>query len=214
MERRVFERFAERVAVHTYRRLRLDPRESASPVLLARLLLENADPLDFVTWLRAGNAALYERGGRRHIGIRVGAPLPYALFGVCHELAHVIFDEIGFDDERIEDACDYLGACLMCPLPAVRAIHAATGFDVSELARATASTSTWATLRLGESLDQPLIAVRWDPEPKIRFRGGAEQLPLFTDEARVLRLARGDERMPGVRKVPIDGGVRQVLLIG
>lgn len=201
MDRASFGRFAERLAIITYRRFGFDPNEPACPIALAQRIFRHDDPIEYVT-LPGINEGVLFAGEGRHIGIRRGLPLERALFVVAHELAHVVFSDAGFDDERIENACDYLGAALIAPAPAVRAIHEQYGFCPDELMLATGASATLAALRFAEVLDRPTIVVRMGETPKIRFRGGARFLPIASDHGRIFEAARGVE-LPGLRKVPL-----------
>jgi hypothetical protein len=199
----------EALAVATYKRFRLDPGEPTSPVRLAQLLLKDPSPIELVSWLAVGNGATFRTNGRRRIAIRKGIPIEYALFALAHEISHVLLDEAGYSGPKLEASCDYLAACLLGPAPAAIRLHNAFGFDLREMARVTASTETWAALRLGEVLRVPLAAVQ---PRKVRYRGPREQLELFPDEETLRAYARGKARGP-LRKVAIrDASGRAALL--
>lgn len=206
----------EDLAVATYMRHGFDPCEPASPAMLARAILKTEKPLEFVRWIAAGTGARHAHGalfrfdGQRRIAVARGSSPAmkvhptrlrgaYQVFAICHELAHVILEEEGYAEDRLEDSCDYLGACLLAPRPAMRKLHASFGLQLGLIADMTASTETWAALRLGEVLNVPLAQLQ---PMKVRYRGGAQQLELFTDEESLRRWARSQTR-PGLVRVRI-----------
>jgi hypothetical protein len=196
---------AERIATETYREHALDPKEPASPVQLARLILEDDDPIVDAPWLRSGNAALLRLHGRTRIAIRPDVPIERALFAICHELAHFIFERIGFHEEPIENACDCLAACLMSPKPAMQRLVRAHGADPAIIASTAVSTQTWASMRIGEVLSVPVLFYD-ETRGKTRPRGGAEQLELFRDRDLLRAVTRRNLVIPGLKKVRLYDG--------
>lgn len=198
----------EALAIATYKRLGLDPAEPADPAELARRLLNDPSPIELVNWLATGNGALFRFRGKRRIAIRRRAPLEYQLFALAHELAHVIIEDAGAKDADLERNCDYLAACLIGPAPATERLHRFFGFDLARMADATASTQTWAALRLGEVMRIPLATVQ---PRKVRYRGPKEQLELFPDEATLREVARGKAH-GGLRKVRMRDAERVAIV--
>jgi hypothetical protein len=206
----------EELAVATYTRHGFDSSEPASPAALATSILKTDKPFEFVRWIVAGNGARHAHGalfrfdGQRRIAVARGSspalkPHPtrlrnaYQLFAICHELAHIILEEAAYAGDRLEDSCDYLGACLIAPRPAMRKLHESFGMKLGPIADATASTQTWAVLRLGEVLGVPLAQVQ---PTKVRYRGAPDQLSLFPDEATLRAWASAQPR-PGLVRVKI-----------
>lgn len=182
----------EGIAIATYEQHGLDPSRPVSTLKLARL--ECGDEvlvcLSSITQLSRPAAVEWTSTGPR-IGLREWAP-PEDLNHDCgHELAHVKLRGL-VAPRDMEDACDYLGACLMAPLPAIARLHGTYGWDVATIARAVCATQTWAALRVAEATNVPLISVS---PGRIRARGNLDGL----NATELRRLVRGSH--PGLRKV-------------
>jgi hypothetical protein len=198
----------EQLAIETYERARLDPAEPVRTVRLARLVLGDPGAVVRAPLTLSGPAVKFIHNGRVRIGVRRNLPAEYALFFIGHELAHVVLEREGVEDD--EASCDYLGACFIAPRPAVHRLHRAFGFDLTEIAARVRSTQTWAALRVGESESIPIAALS---RVTVRVRGPESWV--WPDERELRRAARADEPGPGLRKVAItDGRGRMALVAG
>ena len=201
----------EQLAVSTYQRFGFDAARPLSPVVLARALLDDQDPIELVSWLATGHGALYRLRGRRRIAIRKSLPIEYQLFALAHELSHVLLEECDHSSPRIESSCDYLAACLLSPAPATHALHAALRFDLKTIAQLTCSTQTWAALRLGEVLRVAVAAIR---PSKIRYRGAQSDLAAFPSERTLRAVVRGKARDDRLRVVMISDARGRAAVLG
>lgn len=196
----------EGVAVATYERLGLDPCRPVSTFQIARLLL-GAHAIVRPALMIGAPAALIVVDGARRIAIKKSVPLRYARFFVGHELGHLLLEEEGYVGEDIEACCDYLGAALMAPRPAVRALQGAFGFDLPGIAEAVGSTQTWAALRIGEVLRVPLAVVA----PTIRVRGPDEWV--WPDEQTLRQWARVRRLPRGLARTRLTDDERRVVIV-
>lgn len=194
----------ERFAIRTYERHNLPPERPVATFKLVRL--QTGEPVVRAE-LVGRDASTFELHGKRRVAVRRGLSLPYAVFWAGHELAHVLLEHEGVTGAELEQACDYLGAALIAPRPAMHRLFNAHGFDLATIAAKTRSTQTWVTLRIGEVERVPLVAI----SPRdVRPRGPAEWV--WPDE-RTLRAWAREER-PGLRKVEItDGGRGRCALV-
>lgn len=139
----------EGLAVAFYKRHGRDPSMPCNAATLARAELGDNCIVRGVP-LFGANAVTFWREGRRLIALRKNLPIPYALFHIFHELAHLIFEVEKYEADDLERACDYLGACLMVPRPAAGKLYSVFGSDFSAIAEATKTTETMIALRLAE----------------------------------------------------------------
>lgn len=193
----------EGLAIATYERLGLDPSEPVTTFRIARLLL-GADAIVRPPQMLGVQACTIVVDGRRRIAVKARLPVTYALFFAGHELGHVLLEEEGYRGDDLELACDYLGAALMAPRPAMVRLHRAVGFDLEEMSRALVATQTQCALRVGEVLGLPLAVVA----PTIRVRGLEEWV--WPDERTLRSWAR---RPPsGLAKTRLTDDRRRVVL--
>lgn len=188
-----------------YERAGFDPDEAASPIRIAKGSL-GPDGVRVVPHSALPNdAKLAMVNGRRFIFLRKGLPRERLLYAIAHELAELVLH--GQVDERIEDACNAIAGAVLAPRRAFFKRLREVGRDFEQLALPFGMTQTASALRLGETTDEPLVAV----SPVIvRVRGRDFGWP---SEPEIRRIARGPER-PGVRKVPLTDDRRRVVLIG
>lgn len=197
----------ESLAVEEYRARGLDPAEPVSTLRLARLKFHPGvitRPPTFAARFPSCTGT-DPRTGLRYIGLKRTIPRDEVQWYCGHELAHLILGVPHGKGAAIEAACDYLGACLMAPRPAVHALYRACGFDVSAIAKHVVATQTWAGLRLAEALLVPLAAVG----PTVRVRGPEEWA--WPDEGTIRGWARG-KAGPGLRKVRVTDRPGRMLL--
>jgi hypothetical protein len=191
----------ESVAVETYERLGLDPSEPVDTCKLARLRFRGrGDSTPIVTrppsLLGARPGAVWWKGETPFIAVRKTVPIEIVQHVVGHEMGHLLLGRKHDSDPDLEAACDYLGACLMAPRPAVLALHRAHGWKLREIAEEVCATQTWAALRLGEALGIPLAAIS---PVAVRVRGPEEWA--WPSEPEIRQLAR--RQRPGLKKVAI-----------
>lgn len=195
----------EGAAVEAYVRIGLDPSEPCATAKLARLVLR--DPGVIVRGNLVGQiAATGWSMGAPKIMVRKSLPIEYAQHAIGHELAHFLLENEHACNDEIELACDYLGAALMCPLPAVMALYRAHGFDLSLVADEVVATQTWAALRLGEVLHIPLVVVA----NIIRVRGPEEQVWPAESVLRAWATARKPPR--GLTRMKMTDQPKRVVL--
>lgn len=157
----------EGIAVEAHERAGSDPERPWSTFRLARALL-GPGAVVRPTSIAGAPAATYTLNGQRTIAVKARLPIAYAAFFCGHELAHVFLEKYVGDD--LEPACDYLGAALVAPRPAVIRAHRAHGFDLAGHAAEFVATQTLCALRVGEVLRLPLAVVA----PTVRVRGPEE----------------------------------------
>lgn len=197
----------EDLAVESYERAGLDPSRPTSSFKVARLLYgENAviRPPEMMV----SPAALITVDGERRVAVKKGIPLRYARFFVGHELGHLELERIGYVGDKgasVEECCDYYAAALMAPRPATRALQRVFGFDLPSIAKAAGSTETWAALRVGEVMRQPIAVVA----PRVRVRGPEEWV--WPDESTIRGWVR--RLPPGLAKARLRDDPRRVALI-
>jgi hypothetical protein len=193
----------EREVESVYRFARLDPREGARPLDLARALLGPSAVASVPFRLVAGGGALVRFQGQTRIYVRRGLPPAHARFTVLHELAHHLLGP-----GASEDDCDALAARLLAPRPAFERALRQTGASYTKLARWFGCTETFAALRYGEVTDEPLVVVA---PANVRIRGRSYSWP---SEPTLRELARAP-RLHGVRKARLrDDPVRVAMRAG
>lgn len=201
----------------------MDPRDLEGLVELAYLEagVDPADPPPVFELIRAFLGVTVERpalmagppakrfifGGRERIAVKASVSIEYAHFYAAHELGHVLLRRAGDPDHADEAAADYLGAALMMPRAAVRAVFRESGFDPSALAEAIVCTQTAAVLRFGEVLGAPLAAVS---PAAVRVRGPESWV--WPDELTVRGWATRRAR-PGITKVRLTDQRGRVALL-
>jgi hypothetical protein len=184
----------EGIAVEFYRRHKLDPSVPVDTFRLARLEgLEIRRPLSL---LGARPGTLMWIGEKRAIAIRKRVPLEIAQHVAGHELAHRELGQPHDGDPLLEQACDYLGACLMLPAPAVASLHREYGWRLPDFAEHVVATQTLIALRLAEALRVPAAVV--SPE-RVRVRG--PEAWVWPAEREIRHIARRGR--PGLQKVRI-----------
>jgi IrrE N-terminal-like domain len=194
----------EALAIDFYRRLKFDPERPVDTFRLARTLL-GTDAIERGTALVGEPAKVFTVRGRRRIAISRKLAAEYSQFYVGHELGHIVFDELGFRDETIEQLCDMFGAAVMAPLPAVRAMLRVFGRDHAALADEVCSTQTWAALRIAEALGTPRAIVT----PKRVYARGPEDF-VWGPERELRRLARVER--PGIARARLTDDPRRVVI--
>lgn len=191
----------EAIAVERYERLGLDPCEPVNTCSLARMMFRSKDDRTPIvtrppSLLGDRPGAVWWKGETPFIAVRRTVPLELVGHVVGHEAAHLLLGRKHDGDPDLEAACDYLGACLMAPRPAMLALHRAFGWELGEIADEVVATQTWAALRLGEALRVPLAAIS---PVAVRVRGPEEWA--WPDEPELRRLSRRPK--PGIKKVCI-----------
>lgn len=196
----------EALAVETYERNGFDPAEPVSTLRLARkiygpgVIVRNAN----LAGMRP--AAVGWVNGKPRIALQRTVPTDEIRFHTGHELAHLIRGVPHDDGAALERECDYLGAALSGPRPAIVAMRKAVGWDIRRIAKEAACTQTWAALRLAEADRIPLVTV--GPHA-VRVRGPDEYV--WPDEQTLRRWV--DRPGPGVRKVRISDRTRRAVLV-
>ena len=148
----------ERLVVDLYRRHRLDPSEPESPWRLARLEL---GPQCFEATTLPGPSHAFKRRGQWQIAIAADLPTEYAAHAVGHELGHALLERHGVNlsPAAEETVCDHIGGAILAPKPAVAAMFERHRFNLRRWASLSASTPTWAALRIGEALAIPCAVI-------------------------------------------------------
>lgn len=195
----------EGAAIETYERCGLDPSRPVSTFRIAKALL-GPDAIERPKLMIGAPAALITVDGRRRIAIKRSIPIEYARFFCGHELGHLVLEERGgYVSDDLELACDFFGAALMAPRPAIYGLQRAFGFDLPEIASAAGGSETWAALRVGEVLRIPLAVVA----QTVRVRGPEEWV--WPEEGTLRRWAR---RPPtGLAKTRLTDDPRRVVLV-
>jgi hypothetical protein len=194
----------EGLAIATYTRFGLSPDEPASIFKIIRLLLGPGAVVR--SSLKSVGAATFKVNGVQKIALHPKLPLPSARFCGAHETSHILLAEQGYNEPDIEACCDYLGACLMAPRPAVHRMRRAFGDDFAAMADSVGATETWAALRVGEALGVNLAAIS---PAQIRVRGQTEFVWPGEDELR--RIAKRGR--PGIRRVKLTDDRRRTVLL-
>ena len=137
----------EGLAVEFYERHTFDP---STPIAIGRLArAELGDGcIERGMLLYGADERVFWQEGRQRIAIRRGLSDAYARHRIAHGLSHVILGD--YREEDLESCCDYLGAALMCPAPAVRALYRVFGSDFAAIADEIGATQTQIALRLAE----------------------------------------------------------------
>lgn len=189
----------EREAERLYGEVGLSLDEVGSPAILARRLLGPAALRIAHASSFSGDAALVRVGSEWRIYLRSRLPVHRERFVIAHELAHWALGA-----EATEDECDALAAALVAPRRAFLRLLVVHGEKYADLARETGSTESYAALRSGEVMGEPValitpsrIRVRgpdwgWPPEPELRRVAGTGG--------------------PGLRRVELRDAPRSVVL--
>lgn len=188
-------------AANIYREADFDPCE---PRGIGRLVdgILHSKPQYEANMLR--ESAIAKVKGVWTIYVRKGIAARRARWLVAHELAHYWLKKIGCVDREVEQRCDALGAALVAPRPAFRAVRRMLGGDSKELADAFATTQSLIMLRRGECEGIPVAVVGarvivrgddfgWPGEAELRriARAGRPEVVrvVLADEGRVALLA-------------------------
>lgn len=198
----------EGIALALYNEIGEDPERPPSAFRLARAV-PGVGPVERPRNM-IGPAVTFQVAGKDRIAVKASIPLEYAHFYVGHELGHILLRRNGLacGGEREERAADYLGAALLMPRAAVRAVYRAEGFAPAALAEIIVCTQTAAVLRLGEVVGTPLAAIS---PALVRVRG--PETWIWPDEVTIRRWASGRSR-PGLAKVRLTDQPRRVALVG
>lgn len=184
----------ERLAEELYATCGADPTEPESPITLARRWL-GPDAIVHAPVILPAPAATFFVEGRRRIAVRPGLPIERRRWAVAHELGHALLAEAGERDS--ERGADCVGAALIAPYPAVRMY----GDNWRDLAFDLGASQTLAALRCAEVLRLPRAIVT---PARVYLRG---------PENWIWPLARRSlERLPGVRKTPLDDAPNRFVL--
>jgi IrrE N-terminal-like domain len=194
----------EGLAVDFYRRLGFDPERPVDTFRQARKLL-GPDAIERGTALVGVPGRVFWLHGRRRIAVSRKLPVEYAQHTVGHELGHIVFDELGYRGECLEQLCDLFGAAVMAPIPAVRAMLRAFGRDHEAIADEVCSTQTWAALRIAEALGVPRAIVT----PQRVYARGPESF-VWGPEDSLRRLVRVER--PGISRARLTDDPRRVVI--
>lgn len=190
-------------AAEMFDRASVDPKEPVGVGTMVRRLL-GKDGLCFVrrSTIVTSVAKLCKVSGSFRIYAKRDAP--DLAFNIAHELAEWRYwDET---DDHKESACDALAAAIVAPRPAFLRMLRLVGEDFAALAHAFKVSETSMALRLGETTDQPLVAITrnyhfvrgrewgWPAEPELRRiasrgRQGIRRVRLTDDRMRVVLMA-------------------------
>jgi hypothetical protein len=195
----------EGLAVDFYRRLGFDPAVPVDVFRLARKLL-GPDAIERGTSIAGLPAKLFIVNGERRIAISRKLAATYARFFAGHELGHVVFDELGYHEDDLEQACDTFGAAVMAPMPAINAMLRAFGRDHEAIAEEVCATQTWAALRIAECLRIPRAIIT----PAKLYVRGPEAFEWGPKDA-LRRLVKGPAR-PGITKVKLTDDPSRVMI--
>ena len=196
----------EGLAVAFYTRHGLDPSQPVQTAKLARLELGDGAVVRGVT-LAGAHATTFFHEGRRCIAVRRNLTDEYARFYIGHELGHLICEREGYRENDLEKVCDALGAMLMAPMPAVRAMVRIFGTtDFEEVADEVGSTETWAALRIAEALGIPRAILT----PQRVYTRGPDEF-VWGPEDSLRRLARG-KIGPGITCIRLHDDPRRYVL--
>lgn len=196
----------ETLATSTYERHGFDPTAPLSAFRLARKMHGPNAVTRPPVLLASYPASTYHVNGRPRFAVRKTVPKDEAQFYLAHELAHDLIGTKHCHGDALEDACDYLGACLMAPRAAVLALYRAFGWDLAEIADEVLATQTWAALRLGETLRAPLAAIS---PALVRVRGPEEWV--WPSEPEIRRMA--SRPGPGLTKIRVTDRPRRAVLL-
>lgn len=197
----------ESIAVSTYERHGFDPAAPVSTFKLARHMHGPDCIVRPNTMLGPYPAATIVVDARPRFALRKTVPRDEEQFWIGHELAHDLLGQPHGLGSEIEGACDFLAACLIAPRPAVLALYRVFGWDLRGIAEEVVATQTWAALRLGETLREPLAAVS---PIAVRVRG--PDAWVWPSEPKIRQLAARPG--PGLRKIRVtDRPKRAVLLV-
>lgn len=198
---------ADGVARELVSRAGFDPDEPASPLRMARALLEREDAVQWAA--RAyfpGDGRLEPNADGWIIYLRQKLPRERARFAIAHELAEWALRDL--IDEHIEDACNAVAAAILMPRRAFLRAVRARGVDLAQLALDFAVDQTSAALRLGE-VERP-VAVR--RPGLVRTRAGRIEDFAWPSEETILRWSR-DGGPAGVARHELTDDTRRVALV-
>lgn len=159
----------EGAAEEAYRRAGFELDEGIDPVELAEALLGDGCVRAVHAAALPGAAALARVGGEWRIYVRGLVSAQTQRWAVAHELGHLL---LGAD--ATEWACDAVAGALLAPRPAFTAVASTVGADWRTLASHFGSTESWAALRWGEVIREPVALVS---PLSVRVRGDAFTWP-------------------------------------
>lgn len=199
----------EGLAVALYKRFQFEPDEPVSPVKIARKWL-GADAIGRGHVI-GGMGSSGRVNGRWKILVRPTLPVPELVFTVGHELGHILLAEEGWQGDRDEEehAADLIAGALLAPQPAMRRLYRAHGLDLAAIADTVHASQTWAALRVGEAVGEPIAAI----SPQLVRVRGPESF-VWPSEPEIRRLARARAPRPGLAKVRITDAPGRVALVG
>ncbi|NUP13808.1 MAG: ImmA/IrrE family metallo-endopeptidase [Polyangiaceae bacterium] len=201
----------ESLAIEFYFRLGFDPAEPTDTFTLAKRYWQLKGWRSEVitrppSLLGDRPACLWWLRDEPSIALRRTVAIEIAQHMVGHELSHLILERPHDGTVMLERQCDYLGACLMAPRPAVARMFKAHGWKLRRIAQAVVATETWVSLRLGEALGFPLAAI----SPKLVRTRGPEDF-VWPDEGTIREFAR--QPGPGLTKVRISDQPARIVLV-
>jgi hypothetical protein len=184
----------------TYRRAGLELDEPAHPVDIAEALLGEGCVRGVHAGALPGAGSLARFQGRSWIFFRSSLPVVRLPFVVAHEIGHFVLGA-----EAPEWACDAFAGALLAPRRAFMRATQELGADWSALSRRFGCTESWAALRWGEVIGEPLALVA---PVTLRVRGEPYGWP---EEPTKLRALAAADR-PGLRKARLRDDPRRVVL--
>lgn len=150
-----------------------------------------------------GDAKLAKVNGEYRIYVRRALPVKRLVFALAHEVSEWFYrDSI---DENIERACNQLAGALVAPRRAFLGALRSVGENFRELGAAFISSETSMALRLGETTDQPIVALT---KTHHFVRGREWNWPAEPELRRIARSGR-----PGIRRVKLTDDRRRTVLL-
>lgn len=189
----------EGVAECAYKRAGLDTGEAADPIELAEALLGAGAVRAVHAGALPGVASLARVGATWRIYVRGRAGERSQRFAVLHELGHYL---VGLDAP--EPLCDAIAGALLAPRRAFQRAACELGPDWSALADRFGASESWAALRWGEVVGEPLALVA---PLRVRVRGDGYVWP-EPDEIRALARAP----RPGLAAAKLRDDARRVVI--
>lgn len=186
----------EQEARETYRYAKLDSREPAKMLDLARKVLGPSGVQTVPVNALPCDGYLAKVHGEPRIYLRSGLSEERRRFVIGHELGHHI---LGIDSSTRdnEEACDRFAAALVAPREAFDLALRIGGPDYAKLAKWFSTTESCAALRFGEVTDTPLALVA---PGRVRIRGAEFAWP---------EKMRG----PGLRASRLNDGSRRFAVV-
>jgi hypothetical protein len=184
----------------TYRRAGLELDDVAHPVDIAEALLGDGCVRAVHAGALPGPAALARFQGRSWIFFRSSLPVARVPWVVAHELGHYV---LGL--EASEVACDAFAGALLAPRRAFMRATRELGADWSALSRRFGCTESWAALRWGEVIGEPLALVA---PLTVRVRG---ELYGWPEEPAEMRALAATPR-PGIARAKLRDDPRRIVL--